>query len=117
MANDQKEPTLNLEISLGALRTARRQLKAIDDDELDKLPPEKQREWSRALQKLSVAIAKLETADLQKLDAEFLAREPQLRAVTAQLDGDLAHLTDAVALIAAASTALKTVTEIVSLLA
>jgi hypothetical protein len=117
MAKHDKKPTLDLEISLGPLRFARRQLKAIDDEELDALPPEKQREWSRALQKLSVAITKLETTDLQNLHAEFLAREPQLQAVTAQLDQDLAQLTDAVAIIAAASTAMKTVTEIVALLA
>jgi len=117
MGNTDHGSTIDLETSIQRLRASRRQLKDIDDDELDALPVAKRREWARALQRLSVAITKLETADLQNLSAEFIAGESRLRAAATKLDEDLAHLADTIAMIDAASTAVKTVTEVVSLLA
>ena len=108
---------IDLSASIHPLRAARRRLKSIPDDELDVLPPEKRREWARQVQTLSVAITKLETADLQNLADEFVAKEPQLRAAATKLDEDLNQLTDAIAMITVASAAVKTVTDIVSLLA
>lgn len=116
MARTNDEASVDLETTLRHLRLARRQLKNIDEDELDALPVEEQHEWARSLQRLSVAITKLETADLQNLSDEFVAKEPQLRATAAQLDDDLGQLADAVAMIHVASTALDTVTSIVTLL-
>jgi hypothetical protein len=117
MSKAQRRKKVDLAASIRHLRAARRQFKDITDEELDALPPEKRKEWARLLQELSVAITKLETADLQNLSQEFLAKEPQLRAAATQLAEDLGQLTDAVGMIAAASTAMKTVTEMVSLLA
>ncbi len=113
----RRKKIVDLETSIRHLRSARRQLKDISDEELDALPPEKRKEWARLLQELSVAITRLETADLQNLSQEFLAKEPHLRAATTRLDEDLGQLTDAVSMIAATSAAIKTVTDIVSLLA
>jgi hypothetical protein len=117
MGKTKRGKKVDLTASIRHLRSARRRLKDISDEELDALPPEKRKEWARLLQEQSVAITKLETADLQHLSQEFLAKEPQLRATTTQLDEDLGQLTDAVSLIAATSAAMKTVTVIVSLLA
>lgn len=117
MGKTKRCKTVDLGTSIRPLRSSRRQLKDISDEELDALPPEKRREWARLLQELSVAIGKLETADLQNLSQEFLAKEPQLCAAASRLDEDLGQLTDAVSMIAATSAAIKTVTDIVSLLA
>lgn len=117
MGKTKRCKKVDLEASIRPLRSARRQLKDISDEELDALPPEKRREWARLLQGLSVAIGKLETADLQNLSQEFLAKEPQLCASATRLDEDLGQLTDAVSMIAATSAAIKTITDVVSLLA
>ena len=117
MGKAKHHETIDLAASIRHLRAARRHLKDISDEELEALPPEKRKEWTRLLQELSVAVTKLETADLQNLSQEFVAKEPQLRQAAAELDEDLAQLTDAIAMIEVASTAMKTVTEIVSLLA
>lgn len=117
MGKTKRCKKVDLGASIRDLRSARRQLKNISDEEVDALPPEKQKEWARLLQKLSLAITKLETADLQNLSQEFLAREPELCAAASRLDEDLGQLTDAVSMIAATSAAMKTVTDIVSLLA
>lgn len=117
MGKTKRCKTVDLETSIRPLRSARRQLKDISDEELDALPPEKRKEWTRLLQELSVAVTKLETADLQNLSQEFLTKEPQLRAAATRLDEDLGQLTDAVSMIAATSAAIKTITDVVSQLA
>lgn len=117
MAKTNDEATIDLETTLKHLRLARRQLKNIDEDELDALPVDEQQEWARSLQRLSVAITKLETADLQNLSDEFVAQEPQLRTAAAKLEADLSQLADAVTMIHVASAAMDTVTSIVALLA
>ncbi len=70
----------------------------------------------RFLLLLSRAASRLKTADRESVSDEFLARVPQLQAVTAQLDNDLRQRRDAVTMIAAASAATKIIAEIVSLL-
>jgi outer membrane biosynthesis protein TonB len=78
--------------------------------------PTPQEEWANNLQRVSVAITKLEAAKLKVLSNEFKSREPELRKAAIKLEADLSQLQDAVQIIRVASKGLKLITNVVQLL-
>jgi len=75
-------------------------------------PPTPQEEWASNLQRVSLAITKLEAAKLKALSDEFKKREPELRKAASKLEADLSQLQDAVQIIRVASKGLKVIAEI-----
>jgi pantothenate kinase len=76
-----------------------------------------QNEWADNLHTVSIAITRIETAQLRRLSDEFKVREIELRKATGQLETDVSELKDAVEIIRAASEVSKAVANIVKLLA
>lgn len=110
------EVNIDLDATLKPLKATRRKLRNIDDEALDKMEPASQNEWAINLQKVSVAITKLETAKLRTISDKFKNREPELRKAASQLKTDLSELKDAIQIIQVASEGLKVVTNIIRLL-
>jgi hypothetical protein len=110
------EVNIDLDVTLKSLRETRRKLRNIDDATLDKMEPASQNEWAVSLQKVSVAITKLETAKLRTISDKFKKREPELRQAAGQLKTDLSQLKDAIEIIQVASEGLKLITTIIRLL-
>ena len=110
------EVNIDLDATLKPLKATRRKLRNIDDEALDKMEPASQNEWAINLQKVSVAITKLETAKLRTISDKFKKREPELRKAAGQLKTDLSELKDAIQIIQVASEGLKVVTNIIRLL-
>lgn len=110
------EENIDLDATLKPLKATRRKLRNIDDETLDKMEPATQNEWADNLQKVSMAITRLETAKLRTLSDKFKKREPELREAAGQLEADLIELEDAVQIIRVASEILKLITNIVRLL-
>lgn len=110
------EGNIDLEATLKSLKATRRKLRNIDDETLDKMEPASQNEWASNLQKVSVAIIRLETAKLRALSDKFKKREPELREAASQLEADLSHLQDAIQIIRVASEGLKVISNVIRLL-
>jgi hypothetical protein len=99
--------------TLKSLRATRRKLRDIEDATLDKLEPELQNEWAENLQKVSLAITRLETAQLKALSEKFKKQEPLLAEAAGRLEADLSELHDAVQVIQVISEGLKAITKII----
>ncbi|MGD2095060.1 MAG: hypothetical protein PVH77_08655 [Phycisphaerales bacterium] len=110
------ERTDDLITTLKSLRATRRKLRDIEDSTLDKLEPASQNEWAQSLQKVSLAITQLETAQLRTLSEKFKKQEPLLAEAAGRLEADLSELHDAVQVIQVISEGLKTITKIIRLL-
>lgn len=110
------EGNIDLEATLKSLKATRRKLRNIDDETLDKMEPASQNEWASNLQKVSVAIIRLETAKLRALSDKFKKREPELREAASQLEADLSQLQDAIQIIRVASEGLKVISNVIRLL-
>lgn len=110
------EGNIDLEVTLKSLKATRRKLRNIDDETLDKMEPASQNEWANNLQKVSVAIIRLETAKLRTLSDKFKKREPELREAASQLEVDLSQLQDAIQIIRVASEGLKVIGNAIRLL-
>jgi hypothetical protein len=110
------EENIDLDATIKPLKATRRKLRNIDDETLDKMEPATQNEWADNLQKVSLAITRLETAKLRTLSDKFEKREAELREAAGQLKADLSELEDAVQIIRVASEVLKLIINIVRLL-
>ncbi len=110
------EDNIDIDATLKPLKATRRRLRNIDDETLDKMEPATQNEWADDLQRVSMAITRLETAKLRTLSDKFKKREPELREAAGQLKDDLSELEDAVQIIRVASEGLKLITNVVRFL-
>lgn len=109
MSNDKKD----LDTTLKSLKSIRRKLMQISEDELDKMEPASQNEWADNVHKVSVAITRLRTAKLRTLSEKFKKLEPELRKSAHELENDLGQLEDAVQVIQVATEGIKTVTNLI----
>lgn len=110
----KRKSVVDLESIIKALESIDLRLWGIDHEDLSR---EEKNQLAEQLNAVSIVLTKLRNADLQNLADSFRAREPELRRVVGRLEKDLSDLTDAVDIIKTVSSALGTITEIVSLIA
>ena len=102
--------------TIGSLRSVRRELYSIPEPELDAMSQEDQVKYGDSLHKCGLAILKLEAAQLKLINDEFKAKEQELNKAAADMENDLAGLTDATKVIGVVSEGITLVTNIVKLL-
>jgi len=101
--------------TLDSLRRTRRKLYAIPESELSAMGLDDQVAYGNSLSQVTLAILKLETLKLKKVNAAFKAEEQNLRNAAQQLETDLAGLEFVTDLVRLASEGIGLVTKVVNL--
>lgn len=115
MSKTQSQP-LQIQPTLDALRAVRMSLYAVPGATVSAMSTADQIKYGDDLQKLSSAIMKLETLQLQQVNAQFKAKAGALQTASVKLQHDTAALTDAVQIIGTINSGIGLITNIVKLL-
>lgn len=91
-------------------------LDGLPHDEVMKLDLSVRQARTRAKSAANIAVEKLENAKLKVLNAAFESKRHDLESATRDLGKDLAKLTDTVAFIGAAASAVGIISDIVSVI-
>lgn len=101
--------------TLDSLRRIRRKLYGIPESELSAMSLDDQVKYGNSLSEVTLAILRLETLALKKVNNAFKAEEQNLKAAAQQLESDLAELEFVTDMIRLASQGIGLVTKIVNL--
>jgi len=113
-------PKVDLNVNqatLDSLRIIRRKLYSIPEAELNAMSLEDQVKYGDNLHQAGLAILNLEAAKLKGVNDKFKEQEQDLESAAANLESDLATLTDAVKIIRAVSEGITLVINVIKLLA
>lgn len=101
--------------TLDSLRRTRRTLYAIPESELSAMGLDDQVAYGNSLSEVTLAILKLETLKLKKVNEAFKAEEQNLKTAAQKLEADLAELEFVTDMIRLASEGIGLVTKIINL--
>jgi hypothetical protein len=104
--------TPDLDTTIAHLEAVELGLIGVDTDELSR---EERNQLADLLHVFTTNVNWLRNADLQNLTNAFKAREPELRSAAGRLEKEVQNLNNAVDMIRTVSTAVETITNIVSL--
>ena len=101
--------------TLDSLRRTRRTLYAIPESELSAMGLDDQVAYGNSLSQVTLAILRLETLKLKKVNEAFKAEEQNLRTAAQKLEADLSELEFVTDMVRLASEGIGLVTKIINL--